>query len=43
MMAALKAAVEEGLERVVEIVRDVAPDAHVEMQYEYLQSGYEDD
>ena len=39
----LTAAVEEGVQRMIEIVRDVAPDAHLEMMYEDRQSGYEDE
>jgi hypothetical protein len=39
----LRAAVEEGVERMMEIVRDIAPDAHLEAQYEDQQSGFEDD
>lgn len=39
----LRAEVEKGVARMMEIVRDIAPDAHLEMQYEDEQSGFEDD
>jgi hypothetical protein len=38
----LRAEVEKGVERMIEIARDVAPDAHLEAQYEDRQSGFED-
>jgi hypothetical protein len=39
----LRAEVEEGVQRMTEIVRDIAPDAHLEAQYEDQQSGFVDD
>jgi hypothetical protein len=38
----LRAEVEKGVERMMEIARDIAPDAHLEAQYEDQQSGFED-
>jgi hypothetical protein len=38
----LRAAVEEGIKCMMEIARDIAPDAHLEAQDEDRQSGFED-